>query len=261
MRAKVLKCAVSKVRAVCRCGLSRRVSLPPDFRTTLYCLLPIAYCLLFSLPLHADVFWRLPRTADAALQQMGGVRVYTTEVQVNGAPGTLSAFALQSTAMAASADLARRLGLPPAASFGASLITHVEKDRLCRLFVLPSPASETTCVVLSFDQSLSDFARTQKDPKQWPEGLPALNATPLFSATCALTRTTFVTADTPSLPGTAVQEAAQALRGAGWEEASPANDTFRILTSGRKQCVLLASRNPQTERTTISVLQREGATP
>ncbi|MEI7898929.1 MAG: hypothetical protein WCK89_01655, partial [bacterium] len=59
----------------------------------------------------------------------------------------------------------------------------------------------------------------------------------------------------------ALKEAAQTLRGAGWQEASPANATFRILTSGKKQCVLLAARNPQTERTTISVLQREGATP
>jgi hypothetical protein len=211
--------------------------------------------------LRADVFWRQPKTADTVLQQMGGARVYTTEVQVNGAPGTLSAFALDSTAQEVSAGLARRLGLPASASFGSTLITHVEKDRLRRLIVLPSPASEAACVVLSFDQSLRDAGRTPSEPRPWPEGLPALAATPLFSATCALTRTAFVTADTSALPEAAVQEASQTLRGAGWLETVPASPTFRILTSGRKQCVLFASRNPKTERTTISVLQREGATP
>ena len=215
-----------------------------------------------ALPLHADVFWRLPKTADAALQQMGGVRVYTTDVQVNGAPGSLSAFALDSTAPEASATLARRLGLPPpTAPFGSSLITHVEGDRLRRLFVLPSPASEVACVVLSFDQSLRDFARTQTEAKMWPEGIPNLNATPLFSATCLLTRTTFVTAETSSSPETAMQEALQTLCSAGWQSVSPASTSFKLLTSGRKQCVLLATRNPQTDRTTISVLQREGSTP
>jgi hypothetical protein len=192
---------------------------------------------------------------------MGGVRVYASDVQVNGAPGTLSAFSLAMTAAEAGATLARRLRLPPAAPFGATLLTHVEKDRVRRLFVLPSPASEAACVVLSFDQSLRDFARTRNEPKTWPDGVPALNAVPLFSAACALTRTTFVTAETPSLPDAAVREATQVLRGAGWQEVPPASATFKILTSGRKQCVLLASRNPQSERTTISVLQREGATP
>ena len=217
--------------------------------------------LFFALPLRADVFWRLPKNADTVLQQMGGVRVYATDVQVNGAPGTLSAYALDSTAPEAGAALARRLGLPPAPPFGSSLITHAEKDRIHRLFVLPSPASEATCVVLSFDQSLRDFARTQSEPPKWPEGVPALKATPVFSALCALTRTSFVAADSPDAPETAAREAAQSLRAAGWQEASPANSTFKILTSGKKQCVLLATRNPQTERTTISVLQREGATP
>ncbi len=243
-----------------RCWLAR-----PAFGSPTCNLQPVT-CTLFlflllAQPLHADVFWRQPRTADSVLQQMGGVRVYTTDVQVNGAPGTLSAFALGSAAPDVSADLARLLGLPPAAPFGATLITRVEKGRLRRLFVLPAPASQVACIVLSFDQSLHDFERTRNAPVPWPEGLPTLDATPLFSATCALTRTTFVTADTVATPEAALQEAAQTLHGAGWLEASPAGPTFKILTSGKKQCVLLAIRNPQTERTTISVLQREGATP
>ena len=221
----------------------------------------LVFVLLVSPALHAEVFWRQPKRADTALRQMGGVCVYTTDVQVNGAPGTLSAYVLGSTAPEAGAALTRRLGLPPAPAFGASLITHAEKDRMHRLFVLPSPASEATCVVLAFDQSLRDFMRTRNEPQHWPEGIPALNATPLFSASCTLTRTTFVTAETPDTPETAVREAAQTLNKAGWQEASPATASFKLLTSGRKQCVLLATRNPQTERTTISVLQREGATP
>jgi hypothetical protein len=252
---------VTRRTAPAKCCLSPNRLLGPSTCNVKRVTCNLVLFLSLSLPLRADVFWRLPKTADTVLQQMGGVRVYTTDVQVNGGPGTLSAFALDSTAPEASASLARRLGLPPAAPFGATFITHVEKDRLRRLFVLPAPASAAACVVLSFDQSLRDFAQAQKEPVTWPAGIPALNATPLFSATCTLTRTTFVTADTSALPETALQEAAQTLCSAGWQEVAPATATFKILTSGKKQCVLLALRNPKTERTTISVLQREGATP
>ena len=227
-----------------------------------FCLLLPATCLLLALPLRADVFWRLPKTAGAALEQMGGTRVYATDVQLNGAPGTLTAYAFGASGTLIGNQLSRRFGLPAPAPSGAALFTHAEKDRLRRFFVLPSPAGGDACVVLAFDQSLRDLARGGQKPPAWPEGLPPLSdATPVFSAVCALTRTSFVTADSPAAPETAAQEAARALRDAGWSEAAPATATFRIFVSGRKQCVLFAARNPQTERTTISLLQREGSTP
>jgi len=217
--------------------------------------------LLLAFALHAEVFWRLPKQADTVLRQMDGSRVYTTDVQLNGTPGTLTAYAFGTSASRVSADLSRRLGLPAPAPAGAAFFSHAEKNRLHRFFVLPSPAGNETCVVLAFDQSLRAFAHARQEPPAWPDGLPALNATPLFSAVCALTRTSFVTADSPASPEAAADEAAQTLRGAGWAEALPAAATFKLFASGRKQCALFASRNPQTGQTTISLLQREGATP
>ena len=222
----------------------------------------LATCLLFALPLRAEVFWRLPKRADTVLQQMGGTRVYATDVQVNGAPGTLTAYAFGSGAAHVGAGLARRLGLPaPSPDGGAALLTHAEKDRLQRLFVLPAPSGGEACVVLALDQPLRAFEETLRNPPAWPEGLPALNATPVFSAVSRLTRTAFVTADSAAAPEEAAQEAAQALTGAGWTASAPATPAFRIFVSGRRQCVVLAARQPQTGRTAISLLQREGATP
>ncbi len=221
-----------------------------------------AFGLLFSLPLQAEVFWRVPKTSDTVLRQMGGTRIYATDVLLNGSPGTLATYTFdRSPAFRVSADLARSFGLASPATSGGLFLTHAEKDRLSRLFILPSPSGSEACVVLAFDQTLRDAANARANPPAWPNGLPSLAATPVFSAVCALTRTTFVTAESAAAPEAAAQEAAHALRDAGWAETTPATATFKIFTAGKKQCVLLASRNPQSERTTISLLQREGATP
>jgi len=229
-------------------------------RLRLLHLLSAAACVLSPSTLRAEIFWRLPKGADSTLQELGGTRVYATAVQINGTPGTLATYAFSTSAQSVSAGLVRRLGLPPAAPFGGTLMSHVEKGRMRRLMILPGAGAEA-CVVLSLDQSLDDYTRALKEPPTWPEGLPALSASPLFSAVCAGTRTSFVTAESASSPEEAVQEAAQMLLSAGWAETSPSAPTFKIFASGRKVCLLLASRNAQTERTTISVLQREGATP
>jgi len=216
-----------------------------------------------SPPLQAEVFWRQPKQADTVIQQLGGVCVYSTGVQLNGTPGTLAAYSLGISAAEVRASLSHTLGLPSSSSFGGALLTHVEKDRVRRLFVLPAASGESTCVVLMFDQSLRDFARVSQESPAWPEGLPAVTATaPLFSAVCAETHTAFAVAETPSDPQAATQEAAQTLSRAGWAEvSSAAASTFKMFSAGKKVCLLFASRSPQTDRTTISVLQREGATP
>ena len=229
-------------------------------RLIAYCLLSIAFC-LHPLPLRAEVFWRLPKTSDAVLKQLGGTRVYATDVLVNGTPGSLCAYAFDQPVARTSADLSRGFGLPKPAAPGAALLTHAEKEHLYRLLVLPSPGGGDSSVVLAFDQPLSSAARAGQAPADWPAGCPALNATPVFSAVCATTHTTFVSAESASSPESAVQEAVQTLVGAGWGETTPGTDTFRIFVSGKKQCVVLATRNQQTGRTAISLLQREGATP
>ena len=239
-----------------KCGRLKAGALAAPGLAVLFGLLPAPH-------LHAEVFWRIPKTADTVLRQMGGTRVYASDVQLNGAPGALTAYAFAGPLTSVGADLAGRLGLPRPSPFATTCMTHVEKDQLSQLYVLPSPAGQQACLVLSFKQTLSDFARSRERQALWPDGLPALNATPLFSAVCSATRTTFVTAETPAAPEAAVQEASQTLLAAGWAEATPApaSATFKLFAAGKKQCVLLAVRHPQTGQTTISLLQREGATP
>ena len=264
MRPEVLKCGSSKVRVVSRSGFSRRMSMhTPNFRILELAHFRTFLCFFFlSSALQADVFWRLPKRADTVLQQLGGTCVYSTGVQLNGTPGALTAYSFSSSATEVRASLTRSLSLPPNTSFGGALVSHVENDRMRRLFVLPAASGESACVVLLFDQSLRDFERVSQGPPAWPDGLPAIEATPLFSAVCAETRTAFAVAETPADPKTATREAAQTLSRAGWLEISAsATPTFKTFTSGKKICILFASLHPQTGGTTISVLQREGATP
>jgi hypothetical protein len=218
-------------------------------------------CGLCPSALRAEVFWRLPKRADTVLQQMGGARVYATDVQLNGMPGALTAYAFERTASEVGSDLARRLGLPAPDAFGATMLTHAEKERLLRIFVLPAASGSGDSVVLSFDQPLREAERSRLTPPDWPENVTALNATPLFTAVCALTRSTFVTAESAADPEAAAQDAARLLSDAGWSETYPSSATFKLFASGRKQCVLFASRSSETAKTTISLLQREGATP
>ena len=216
--------------------------------------------LLAAAPLlRADVFWRIPRKTDTLIQQLGGTRLYATDVRLNGAPGKLSAYACAASASQTGADLSRQFGLPPAKPFTAPFITHAEKNRLYRFLVLPSAADAESCLVLTFEQSLRDAAAPS--PPSWPDGTPALNATPTFTAVCALTRTTFVTAETAAAPEAALQEAAALLTQAGWAPARPSAPALICFTQGRKQCALFASAHPKTGQTSISLLQREGATP
>jgi len=221
----------------------------------------IAACGLLALPLFAEVFWRIPKRSDTVLEQMGGTRVYETAVRLNGAPGTLTAYAFEAAPAQTAPDLARRLGLPVTTPAGGSLLLHAEKGRLVLLLVLPAASGNDATLILAFSQTLRDAARVRQEPPEWPEDMPALNATPVFSAICEKTRSTFVTAETAASPESAVEEAAQALAGAGWTEAVPSGSTFKLFAEGRRQCVLFASSSPQTGSTTISLLQRMGSTP
>jgi len=212
--------------------------------------------------LDADVFWRMPSDAGTALRTLGGARVYTTDVEVNGAPGTLAAYAFSESPATLTLRLSRQFGLPPTATAQRSaLLTHSDKNSLQRLLVLPSPAGRDDCVVLAFEQSLRHAATAVQQPPVWPDGLPTLNATPRFTALCANTRTRFVTAATDVAPEAAMQDAARILTGAGWRETTPVAPTFKLFVSGRKQCLLFAHAPSPSEGTLISLLQREGATP
>ena len=233
-----------------------------DVRRSAFGVLPIACCFLLTLPLHAEVFWRIPKHADTALQQLGGIRVYSTAVLLNGSPGSLAAYSIGASAAETRARLARQLGLQTDSAFGGALVTHAEKNRVRRFFVLPAASGDSTCVVLLFDQSAADYTRTLQTPAAWPDGLPAVAGDLSFSAVCAETRTAFAVAETLSAPEDAVQEASQNLVNGSWAlVSSAATPTFKMFSSGRKICLLFAARASKSDKTVISVLQREGAAP
>ncbi|MDD4101616.1 MAG: hypothetical protein PHU80_03175 [Kiritimatiellae bacterium] len=222
-----------------------------------------ALCLLWVVQPHAEFFWRFPvGSGEDALRRLGGTRVYHTEAQVNAASGTLSAFAFSAAPSQVAADLARLWSLPPPGPFGVSMLTHADNRTLHRVLIMPSADNSESCVALAFMQPLREAAQAQTTAPDWPEGWPVLEATPLFTAACSLTRSTFVTADSPAPPDGAVAEASRSFQRQGWSETLPASPAgFTILAKGRKHCVIFASADRVSGRTSISLLQREGATP
>lgn len=211
---------------------------------------------------RAEFFWRFPAgRGEEALRRLGGARVYRTEAHINGASGTLAAYAFSEAPDKVAAGLAKLWALPAPDPFGASMIAHADSQTLYRLLIMPPADNGEGCVVLAFLQPLREAARARNAP-DWPAGWPALNATPLFTAACDLTRATFVTADSPAPPESAVLEASRAFQQQGWAEALPSSPAdFAVLAKGRKHCVIFAAADRATGRTAISLLQREGATP
>ena len=212
------------------------------------------------LSLQASIFRRYKGQIADTLNGMGGTRVYSTAVEVNGSPGTLSAYSfVGQTAGEVSDVLTTHLKLPPVPQFSGGFLTHQENNRLQRVLVLPSGGGVNTCVVLLFDQALRDAQRSAGRPLAWPDGFAPFSGTPRFTAVCANTRTSFATAEVAGAPEDAAQEAASILRANGWSESPAATPTFRIFSERNRLCVVFASRNPQTGQTSISIVQRNGA--
>ncbi len=220
------------------------------------------FAALIPVCLFADVFWRFKKNHSGLLQELGGTQVYATDVQVNGAPGTLTAYAFQDkSATEIGKQLRHRLAITKdvAPSVG-TMITTQENGRLQRLLVIPSGYGTSASIVMMFEQSLEDAKkRSAGEPLAWPEGLSTLPGVPRFTAFCASTRTAFVAAETINEPEEAMKSVNIALRENGWSAMPVASATFKLFVRGTKTCVAFATRPVGAEQTTISVLQREGA--
>ena len=119
---------------------------------------------------------------------------------------------------------------------------------------------ENTCLVTALEQNARVFRGADNQPPPWPDNIPTLNATAGFSAQCAKTGTTFLSADShSSTPQQATDEAADALTRTGWKPALPVTPEFRIFTKGRQQCIVFSTEKPDSHQITINILQREGS--
>lgn len=231
----------------------------PLFPRILFVWLPV---ILGASAMRAEVFWRIPRRADSVLQQLGGARVHTTPVQINGAPGTLCAYAFDRSAAEIGAALARQYALPTPAPFAGSLLTVEERGRLRRLLLLPAGDGSEAALVYALDQSLADAGHALRaSAPPWPRQLPTIPGQPLFSAVCEATRTSFVTSESHAPPEAALLDATRILLDHGWQPVSPPTPRFALFMSGEKICALFAGGEATASRSTLSLLLREGAAP
>jgi hypothetical protein len=215
--------------------------------------------LLAPLALSADIFMRSPRGAESVLNELGGAKVYSSAVEINGRKGTMASYTFGETSDIVAARLARKLKLPSPKSSGA-IILSVTGKTLARYFVFQAPALKNNALVTVLEQKSSVFSRTPSGDPPWPDNIPVFNATAKFSAYSEETRTTFLSAVSNSAtPAQAADEASEALTQEGWEEMRPSTPTFRILVQGSRQRVVFAGENSKSREITINILQREGS--
>jgi hypothetical protein len=225
-------------------------------RNALKFLVPL---LLLAGLLQADFFMRIPRSAEALLRELGGSRIYESEVAVNGGEGRLSSFVFTETADVVGARLARRLKLPQPGA-GSSIMLSVSGRSLARYFILSAPGMQHSSLVTVLEQDAVAAGRSKQGHPPWPSSIPAMNATARFTAVCAHTRTTFLSASsTAGSPAAALGQAVSALSGAGWQTCPPSTPEFAILARGRGQCVVFAHTHAESGEITINILQREGS--
>jgi hypothetical protein len=218
--------------------------------------------ILIPVCLFADVFWRFKKNHSRLLQELGGTQVYATAVQVNGEPGMLYTYAFEDkSATDIGAQLRTRLLIAKEVSPSVGMmITSKENGRLQRLIVIPSGYETASSIVMLFEQSLQEVKKRSADEAlAWPEGLSTLPGVPRFTAFCAATRTSFVTAETAHEPEEAIKSVGVALRDGGWSVLPVTSPTFSLFVRGTKTCIAFATRPAGTAQTTLSVMQREGA--
>jgi len=220
------------------------------------------FAALIPVCLFADVFWRFKKSNSRVLQELGGAQVYSTAVQVNGEPGTLCAYSFEDkSATEIGAQLRKRFSINKDVmpSVG-TMITAQENGRVQRLIVIPSGYGTSSSIVMMFEQSRQDSSkRSDDEPLAWPEGLSMLPGVPRFTASCAATRTSFVTAETVNEPEEAMKSVGVAMRESGWSSMPVESPTFKMFVRGTKTCVAFATRPAGAAQTTISVMQREGS--
>ncbi len=208
---------------------------------------------------NAEIFLRISRSPESVLRNLGGSEVYRSAVTVNGTKGELTSYVFNERSDITANRLAKKLKLPkPRAS--SAMILDASKKSLTRYFIIQAPGLKDSTVVTALEQKSSIFRRATKDAPPWPDEIPALNATALFTARCDKTRTTFLSAVShSSTPSQAVAEASKILANGGWKQMIPTTPTFRILIQGVKQRVVFADEDNITHEVTINILQREGS--
>jgi hypothetical protein len=211
--------------------------------------------------LHAEVFMRLGRGA-LALEQLGGTRLHSTDVRINGQPGRLAAYGFDAAAAVLAPDLRKALPMPELGA-GKSMATHVTSGQSTTLLLLPG-SGPRNCVAILIEQTAEAHRKTKAAPAEWPGGLAYPEAVLLFSAENVQTRTTLAVATTADAPEAASGRMETVLAGAGWVRMPPlaATPGLTLYAQGSRICAFSATAGDGPGgKTRITVLQRLGTTP
>ena len=214
-------------------------------------------------PARGDVFMRLGRGTQA-LEQLGGVSLYQSDMRINGQPGKLAVYGFDSPPPPLAPDLRQALAMPdvnPAAA--AAMVTRIKNGKATTLLLLPGAGTQNSLAIL-LEQSETALRATRTAPTEWPGRLAYPDATLLFTAENEQTRTTLAVATTHDTPESAAARMENLLRRDGWALMPPlhAMPALTIYAQGTRICAFsaLAPETPNGQ-TRITLLQRLGTTP
>ena len=198
----------------------------------IFCKRIFFFTALLAFSASGAFFWRFSGSAEKFLSRLGGERMYSSPVTVNGNDGELLVY----TFPAGDADdLAKALAANPPSE--------------TRCFLIPTT---TTPLVLA----VTGKAVTQGTP-QWPSAIPPFAARPLFSAETRASNLSFLTAASDMGVAETSRQAETALSLAGFSEASPPGASCRIFVNGLATALLFVS--PAADGSRVTVLIRKGA--
>ena len=186
---------------------------------------------------HADVFVRLPRTGSGAMEALGGARVESTSIDVNGAQGTLRVYAFDLSAAELLAAVNRELRrLRPGEPGETGLWIDWGRragnagDRTSVLLLVPcGSAGAAQCLAFAIEASAPGEALWPWDDLAAPADFGTT-----FSALLDKGRAGFAAGTTALAPDAARAAWSAALAAAGWVAASPAPDATSLALYARE---------------------------
>ena len=189
---------------------------------------------------RAEVFVRLPRTASNAMEALGGARVESTAIDVNGAQGTLRVYAFDLSAgdllAAVNRELRRlRPGEPDETGFWIDWGRRAGSgSRTSVLLLVPCGSAEAAqCLAFAIEATVPGEAHWPWDDLAAP---PDFGTT--FSALLDKGRMGFASGTSVLAPDAARAAWATALSAAGWAAASPAAEDTSLALYAREGEVL-----------------------
>lgn len=207
---------------------------------------------LLALPVEGRVFMKIRGDADVVMSSGGGLKIYDSDIEVNGHSATLRVYGFKEGSETVGAHLLRRFGLEASAMREGAMVKLPKRFGASWLFVLPGMTGDVSSAILI--ESREGFA---SGTPQWV--FPELPQPPAFSAEFSAVDKEARFAMCSGISGMPASAALSVMRGIlerdGWVTVTPAKDKVSSLLFAKGDNVALVCTIPQESGSSLLIMK------